>query len=165
MAVPEFSSVMRDVEADRDAALYEQLAPGLVAFATGLVGRQDAMDVFSSAVVKSLSAPGWASVENPRAYLYRAVVNEARTWHRRSAQRAESERRTAFPDQWELPEFRPEVHVAVERLSVQQRAVILLTYWADLDPRAVAEHLGISEGAVRRHLARARARLRKALDD
>jgi RNA polymerase sigma-70 factor (ECF subfamily) len=56
------------------------------------------------------------------------------------------------------------VRDAVVALSVRQRAVIVLTYWADLDPRTVAERLGISEGSVRRHLARARAHLREALD-
>jgi RNA polymerase sigma factor (sigma-70 family) len=56
------------------------------------------------------------------------------------------------------------VREAVAGLSVRQRAVVVLTYWADLDPRAVAERLGISEGSVRRHLARARARLREVLD-
>ena len=123
------------------------------------------MDVFSNAVVKALAAPGWATMENPRSYLYRAVLNEARTWNRRSALRGDRERRAATSSRWELPTFRPEVRAAVERLSLRQRAVILLTYWADLDPRAVADHLDISEGAVRRHLARARARLREVLDE
>jgi RNA polymerase sigma factor (sigma-70 family) len=56
------------------------------------------------------------------------------------------------------------VREAVGKLSVRQRAVIVLTYWADLDPPTVAERLGISEGSVRRHLARARAHLREVLD-
>jgi RNA polymerase sigma factor (sigma-70 family) len=60
---------------------------------------------------------------------------------------------------------RPEVFAAVERLSTRQRAVIFLTYWDDLDPGSVARVLGISEGAVRRHLARARNSLRRSLDD
>jgi RNA polymerase sigma factor (sigma-70 family) len=52
----------------------------------------------------------------------------------------------------------------VQRLSLRQRAVVFLTYWEDLGPASVAELLGISEGAVRRHLARARARLKEVLD-
>jgi RNA polymerase sigma factor (sigma-70 family) len=63
-----------------------------------------------------------------------------------------------------MPTLRPEIRRAVAALSARQRAVIVLTYWADLDPRHVAERLGISEGSVRRHLARARAHLRKVLD-
>jgi RNA polymerase sigma factor (sigma-70 family) len=56
------------------------------------------------------------------------------------------------------------VREAVGTLSLRQRAVVVLTYWADLDPATIAERLGISDGSVRRHLARARARLREALD-
>jgi RNA polymerase sigma factor (sigma-70 family) len=49
-------------------------------------------------------------------------------------------------------------------LGVRQRAVIVLTYWADLEPAAIADWLGVSEGSVRSHLARARANLREVLD-
>lgn len=69
-----------------------------------------------------------------------------------------------LPDRWELPGFRPDVAAAVARLSVRQRAVVVLTYWADLDPAAIGVMLDVSEGSVRRHLARARAHLRKVLD-
>jgi RNA polymerase sigma factor (sigma-70 family) len=60
---------------------------------------------------------------------------------------------------------RPEVLEAVSRLSLRQRAVIVLTYWNDLDPASVAGLLRISEGAVRSHLARARALLKEYLDE
>ena len=43
--------------------------------------------------------------------------------------------------------------------------MIVLTYWNDLGPASVAGLLGISEGAVRRHLARARALLKEYLDE
>jgi RNA polymerase sigma-70 factor (ECF subfamily) len=52
---------------------------------------------------------------------------------------------------------------AVERLSVQQRGAVLLTYWADLPAEAVADRMGISTGAVKRHLARARKHLEEWL--
>jgi RNA polymerase sigma-70 factor (ECF subfamily) len=52
---------------------------------------------------------------------------------------------------------------AVGQLSLQQRAVVFLTYWEDLTPGAVAERLGVSEGSVKRHLARARKRLGELL--
>jgi RNA polymerase sigma-70 factor (ECF subfamily) len=61
--------------------------------------------------------------------------------------------------------MRPEILDAVLALSVQQRAVVVLTYWADLTPAAIGELLDISEGSVRRHLARARKRLREVLRD
>jgi RNA polymerase sigma-70 factor (ECF subfamily) len=150
-----------------DAAFYEAVAPELLRFATGLVGRVDAADVFSTAVANALAAPGWPEVTNRRAYLYRAVFHEAQRWSKRSRRRPLLEARAEGlrnAQQWELPTFRPDVHAAVAALSVRQRAAVVLTYWADLDPPAVAERLGISEGSVRRHLARARARLREVLD-
>jgi DNA-directed RNA polymerase specialized sigma24 family protein len=42
---------------------------------------------------------------------------------------------------------------------------VFLTYWADQTPADIAEVLDVSEGTVRKQLARARARLREVLDD
>jgi RNA polymerase sigma-70 factor (ECF subfamily) len=148
---------------DRDAVLYTAVRGELIAFATGLVGRCDAEDVVSAAVLSSIRSPSWPQVENRRAYLYRAVVNEAQAVARRDAQRRRRDQHAAGTERWDLPDFHPEVLQAVDALSVRQRAVVLLTYWADLPPSEVADRLGIAEGSVRRHLARARARLRKAL--
>jgi RNA polymerase sigma-70 factor (ECF subfamily) len=58
-----------------------------------------------------------------------------------------------------------DVLAAVDRLSVQQRAAVVLTYWEDLSIAEVAHRLRISEGSVKRHLARARSRLRETLDE
>ena len=58
-----------------------------------------------------------------------------------------------------------DVLAAVDRLSVQQRAAVVLTYWEDLSVAEVAQRLKISEGSVKRHLARARSRLRETLDE
>ena len=149
---------------ESDAEVYERLAPELTRFATALVGRVDAPDVLSNAVVKALGTPAWPSVANRRAYLYRAVVNEAQTWLRRAGERPRREARAAGPDRWDLPTFHDDVRRAVAALSVRQRAVVVLTYWADLPPAEVADRLGISDGSVRRHLARARAHLRETLD-
>ena len=49
-------------------------------------------------------------------------------------------------------------------LSEQQRAVVFLTYWEDLAPAQVADLLGVSDGTVRKQLARARDQLRRILD-
>jgi RNA polymerase sigma-70 factor (ECF subfamily) len=48
-------------------------------------------------------------------------------------------------------------------LSPQQRAVVYLTYWDDLTPAQVAVLLAVSEGTVRKQLARARVHLRRIL--
>lgn len=152
-------------EQENDAAVYAALAPELTRFATGLVGPGDAADVVSTAVVKALASPSWPTVTNRRAYLYRAVFNAAQTNRRRRRLHLARGDRAAASLHWDLPNLHPEVRAAVGELSVRQRAVIVLTYWADMDPAAVATHLGISDGAVRRHLARARSRLREALNE
>ena len=65
----------------------------------------------------------------------------------------------------ELPEYRPEVLAAVRRLSLRQRAVVVLTYWEQMTASETARQLGISEGSVHRHLARARSKLRGVLHE
>jgi hypothetical protein len=46
----------------------------------------------------------------------------------------------------------------------RQRAALVLRYYADFSAVQIAEVMGISEGAVRRHLQRATASLRAVLD-
>ena len=147
-----------------DDELYRKHAEDLTRFATGLVGSDHAADVVSEAVLGCLGSPRWSKVTAKRSYLYRSVYNEAARFHRSSGRRIARERRSLSPETVELPEIRPEVLAAVARLSIRQRAVIVLTYWDDLDPGSIAGLLDISEGSVKRHLARARSRLKEALD-
>jgi RNA polymerase sigma-70 factor (ECF subfamily) len=156
--------VAGSIEQPEDADIYAELAPELIRFSSALVGPGDAADVLSSAFVRVLASPRWSSVSNRKAYLYRAVFNEAQSWNRRSRQRREREARAAERDWFEVSGFDPAVGEEVGKLSTRQRAVVVLTYWADLDPATIATRLGISEGSVRRHLARARKRLREVLD-
>jgi RNA polymerase sigma-70 factor (ECF subfamily) len=153
------------VERDSDEAVYEKYADELIRFATGLVGPSDAADVLSMAVLRSFGSPGWANVRDHRAYLTRAVLNEARMNYRSTMRRRAREQRFLPRDIIEPPEVRPEVLASVSRLSARQRAVVVLTYWDDLDPDEIALRLDISAGSVRKHLARAHARLRKAIND
>ena len=62
-----------------------------------------------------------------------------------------------------MPEAQPEVAEAVSRLSPQQRAVVFLTYWNDLDVAGIAALLGVGEGTVRKQLDRGRSKLREVL--
>jgi RNA polymerase sigma-70 factor (ECF subfamily) len=161
--------VMTRPEADErvgaadDAAIYRAHAARLTALATVLAGPSAAEDVVSAAVLKVIASPGWPAVTSRGAYLTRAVVNEVRSNHRSALRRAARERRTALPVSATDPDPVPEIMAALDALPVRQRAVVFLTYWADLTPSAVADELGISEGSVRKHLARARHTLRKEL--
>ena len=50
-------------------------------------------------------------------------------------------------------------------LDVRSRAVLFLSYWADLTPDEIAPLLDISASTVRRDLVRAQRKLRRKLDD
>ena len=148
-----------------DDEIYRKYCADLVTFATGLVGPVDAADVVSGAVARVLASPTWPTARNPRAYLFRSVLNESRMHHRSTMRRRAREARVAQREAIEDQELRPEVLEAVARLSVRQRAVVVLTYWHDLHERETADLLGISVGTVRRHLARAHQKLRGVIDD
>ena len=148
-----------------DEEIYRKYSDDLVRFATGLVGPFDARDVVTDACLRAFRSRGWQDVANPRAYLYRSVLNQARSHHRSTLRRRLRELRSAQPDEVPASEVDVDVLAAVNTLSVQQRASVVLTYWEDLSPAEVASRLGTSEGSVKRHLARARARLRELLDE
>jgi RNA polymerase sigma factor (sigma-70 family) len=150
--------------APSDSDLYRKYAEELTRFATGLVGPMAANDVVSSAVLGCVASKHWAQVVNHRAYLFRSVVNEAAKHHRSTGRRLVGEARAISERSVDGPEVRPEILAAVKGLSFRQRTVVVLTYWADLDPRGIAQLLDISESSVRRHLTRAKAHLKETLD-
>lgn len=60
---------------------------------------------------------------------------------------------------------RDEVIRAVAGLAADRRLVVALRYWADLDPREIAELLGVPVGTVSSRLSRALNELRAALPE
>jgi len=143
--------------------VYAKHADELLRFAATLVGPSDAEDLLSSAVLRAMSAASWASVKSPRAYLFRSVLNEARQLARSSRRRLLREARAAVPDAVDPPIVRPEVLNAVAKLSVDQRAVVFLTYWCDLTVEEVSDTLGLSQRTTERRLRSARTVLRRLL--
>lgn len=148
---------------ERLAHFYSRHADELTRFATGLVGPSEAADVVGDAVTRLMRSRVWQQASNPRALLFRAVLYEARMFHRARRRRLSREARSAQREAFDMPQVEPEVAAAVVGLSPQQRAVVFLTYWDDLDAGAVAELLGVGEGTVRKQLGRARKRLREVL--
>lgn len=142
---------------------YDRHAQELTRFATGLVGSSDAQDVVADAMARLMVSRVWGEATNQRALMFRAVLYEARMFHRARKRRLFREARASVRGTYGMPEVEPEVAAAVAGLSPRQRAVVFLTYWDDLDARTVADLLGVSEGTVRRHLGRARERLREVL--
>lgn len=145
-------------------AAYRRHQHELIRFATVLVGTDDAQDVVSKAMMGILD--GRPDLDNPRAYLFQAIANQARN-HRRGEARRRKRQASAVSPEAAPPsdEPHPEVWSAVKSLSARQKAVVYLTYWEDLSDSMVADRLGIGAGSVRRHLARARKHIRRALDE
>lgn len=146
---------------------YEKNAEALVRFAASIVGPASADDVVSAAVLSVLNRQSSREVVVLQSYLYRAVANAGAKHWRSTDRRGRREQAFARPDYVEDPSHsRPDdtIRVALGGLSPQQRSVIHLTYWEDLTPKAIADRLGVSDGSVRRQLARARHKLREVLD-
>jgi len=152
-------------------ATYRESADVLLRLAIGLVGSSNAEDLVATAVAKCLSArSGGRVIEDPAAYLYRSVVNEGTSFYRRAGVRARSFRvvdgaaKKTARDHSEGVVGSMEVQAALLALPARQRAVCVLTYWEDKSIAEIATLLDISEGSVKKHLARARASLRKGLE-
>jgi len=150
---------------DDDGEIYEKHADELVRFASGLVGPDDAGDVLSAAVLRAFTSPAWRTVTNRRAYLYRSVLNEARMWRRAAQRRLRRDDRSKGPAEVWDHDVRPDVREALDALDVRSRAVLFLSYWADLDAGGIADLLDISVSTVRRDAARAHRRLRRMFDE
>jgi len=154
------------------AAVYVANGDRLVKLATFLVGPDGAVDLVQETVARAVHSPRWPQVADRGAYLTRVLVNEAHRSTDRDARRRRREERVAHGDAAGVTPLEPaeaygvdhDVRVAVHELSTQQRAIVFCTYWEDLSIPAVAERLDVSEGTVRRQLARAKSKLRKVLD-
>lgn len=143
-----------------DAAIWAKHKEELIRYATMLVGPDHAEDVLSAVVERVLRRRGSLSaLDDPRPYLFRAVLNESRGLLRRR-------RLDPWPDDVvaRTVEYRPEVAAAVARLPERQRAAVYLTYWRDLPVREVAQLMGCRPGTVKRYLHLARKKLEEVLD-
>ena len=136
------------------AEVEPRLRRALVASYGAQVGREATVDALSYAWEHRSSLGGWA---NPAGYLYRVGQTSARR-HRRHdpAMRA-----SPHDDE---PSFEPGLGPALAKLSVQQRAVVVLVHGYGWSQREVADLLVVSASTVRNHLERAMTRLRKALE-
>jgi RNA polymerase sigma factor (sigma-70 family) len=149
---------------EREEAAYRDHGPEFMRFATALVGTSHAEDLVSVTLTSLLQSGRWAEADDMRAYAIGALTRQAASMHRSQGRRLNRERRVASPEQTLEPIFDdPTLWMKLLSLPVRQRAVVYLTYWCDLPVGEVARTLGISDGAVRRHLARARAALRRLI--
>jgi RNA polymerase sigma factor (sigma-70 family) len=131
----------------RDAVRWASVLTGNVA-----AGEDVAQDAFARL------AGRFDTLERPEAYLRTTIVRLARD-HRRSAQRrtARELRVVAPASAWDpaLVVSDSTLLSALARLSFDQRAALVLRYWADWDDAEIAAALGCRRATVRSHAKRA----------
>jgi RNA polymerase sigma factor (sigma-70 family) len=143
-----------------DEAIYTKLKDDLIRYATALVGPDRAEDVLSTVVLRTLRRRRLSTLRDPRPYLFRAVLNEARnTLRKREPTLYVSEPvEDSHPDQQGIV-------AAICELPPRQRAAIYLVYWEDMSIAQAADAMGARPGTVKRYIHMARNRLRGVLDD
>lgn len=106
----------------------------------------------------------WAGVEQPSAYLRRAVVNGCHSHHRHLAvvRRTPIEPATPAPAA-DHATTDDRLTAALAELSFDHRTILALRYFCDLDDVEIATTLGIGRATVRTRAHRALDRLRKEL--
>jgi RNA polymerase sigma-70 factor (sigma-E family) len=147
----------REFVAARGAALFR--------VAHGLTGSQHAAeDLLQAALERAVTR--WRHIDDPEAYVRRALYNEYTSWRRRAARRPERlmpapPDRAAAGDESAAADLRAAMNAAIDRLPPRQRAVLVLRYLDDVSENDVARLLGCSPSTVSSQLARALARLRE----
>lgn len=116
----------------------------------------------------------WARLRDPDravAYLRHVVINRSRSAlrHRGVVDRF-LRRQARLPDvpsaEWGAlaAETHAEMLAAVATLPRRQREALVLRYYSDLSVAEIADAMGLSQGAVKSHTARALAALRRTLE-
>lgn len=144
-----------------DESIFRKNQDDLIRYATVLVGPTRAEDVVSTVVLRILARKRLQDLDEPRAYLFRAVLNESKTrLSRRRTHLSISEVGMVPADD---PE--PDVFQAVLELPVQQRAATYLVYWVGMTVVETADLMGIRPGTVKRYLYLARRTLKGVLNE
>lgn len=149
------------------AARFEQFYSGswrdAVRWATALTGDRSAgEDVAQDAFGRV--ADRFGALDNPLGYLRIAVVNGARD-HRRSQQRrADRELRVVRAEPPGAPApYDTRLLRDLAKLPYEQRAVLVLRYWADWTENEIAEALDCRPSTVRSHAKRGLDALRRSI--
>jgi RNA polymerase sigma-70 factor (ECF subfamily) len=120
--------------------------------------RGKAEDVTQEAFIQLLSH--WKKIsryERPDAWVRRVAIRLAVKAQRRERMREVLERDTSGVQGLKAPDM--DLANALRQLPLKQRTCVLLFYYEDRPIAEIVDILGISEGAVKVHLHRARERL------
>jgi RNA polymerase sigma-70 factor (ECF subfamily) len=155
--------VARIAETSDVEAVYRQDGERLWRALYAFAGNEDvASDAVAEAFAQAIRRDG--AIRNVRGWVWRAAFRLAAGDLKRQSSLLHGPRpegagafNDAHPDEQLL--------AALQGLTPQQRAVIVLHYYADCPVREIARRTGINPLAVRAHLSRGRKRLRVLLGD
>ena len=127
--------------------------------------RHEAEELTQDAFVRILER--WdrvATMDDPRAYLYRTAMNAFRTGYRRAVLATKRTLRVSPPDDAIAEvDARDAAMRALATLSPRQRAAVVLTDLLDFPSKEAARMLGIRASTVRMHVSRAHAALKETM--
>jgi RNA polymerase sigma-70 factor (sigma-E family) len=156
-----------DLDGEDFAVFVAAALPALLRFGHVLTGSPlEAEDLVQEALARSLCRWRHVSVDDPVAYVRRAMVNTHITrWRRWDAhvrlgdvpEAAADDAAMRRPEDWDV------LRRALAGLPARQRAVVVLRYFEDLPDPAIAALLGCRTGTVRSQASRALAALRPLL--
>jgi RNA polymerase sigma-70 factor (ECF subfamily) len=160
----------RSFDPDCLAEIYDRYSPEIHAYAWRLLGDNGlAEDCTAETFTRLLSAlrNGGGPAEHLRAYLYRTAHNWVTDHYRR---KPPADLQDDLPDGEPGPEVqavashrRRQMRAALLQLTPEQRQVILLRFFQELDPSETALAVGRPLGAVKALQHRALAALQKRL--
>jgi RNA polymerase sigma factor (sigma-70 family) len=166
-------SVSPSAHQERFRHVYADHFDRVLGYALRRVSRpEDAADVVAETFLVAWRRLGDVPEEpRTRLWLYgvarRVLANQRRGDRRRTAlgDRLGAQLAASVPDHAGDVVDRVRYADALARLSERDREVALLHVWEGLEPREIADVLGVSAVAARSRLSRARARLRAVLDE
>lgn len=146
----------------------DERLPQLMRLATVLCGdRALAEDVLQDVLLRAHQLwPRISAVDAPFAYVRAMLVNEHLAWRRkwgRQVPTAEVETGLREPDPAGRLADRDDLRQRLDTLPAQQRAAVVLRYFADLSDGEIAEALGCGPVTVRSYISRGLATMRVQL--
>jgi len=163
--------------------IYEAFQPKILRYLTRLVGEAEAEDLTQEVLIKvSVALPSFRGESQLSTWIYRIATNAAldrlrSPSHQRAVQNCSASAEVEIEDRnartgertplLEHQMFRKEMNECIQgfiqRLPENYRVVLVLSEFEGLKDGEIAETLGISSGAVKIRLHRAKERLKEEL--
>jgi RNA polymerase sigma-70 factor (ECF subfamily) len=153
-------TVVEDTVTDVFEGFVKETGPGLKHALMAALGADMGMEAASEALAYGWEHWGRVGVmENPGGYLYRV----GRNWGGRRLRSRKP--KVGFPGvSSEMPWVEPSLPEALSGLSERQRTAVVLVHGAGWSYAEVAMLMGLTRGAVHKHVERALAKLRGSLE-